>query len=292
MSKAFREIKTITGNFMRVNICPLRQYQYGRKKKSKPTAAAQEKLNRENRTRLLSDIINLNFDRTSLQLKLDYTDFRATYGRNPEPEEVVKEIRNFMRRLKRLYTSLGIELKYIYCSEIGARGHLSHHHVIINAGASYEAIRALWTNGGIWTRKLYFDRKGAYDLASYFVKSKYTYRSYTCSKNCTRPHDTGKDKCIFKNDYSIHQKQVNYFTNGDIAEIAKLYPGWEIAEMPTIAQTLDTDTGELRLPKWGVFITLYLYKPEGLSDQASAWDKYANITEWRNNHGENRKNSI
>ena len=43
MAQAYREIKVVTGDFARVHICPVRQYQYGRKKKSKPTAATQEK---------------------------------------------------------------------------------------------------------------------------------------------------------------------------------------------------------------------------------------------------------
>ena len=130
-------------------------------------------------------------------------------------------------------------------------------------------------------RRLYFDRKGAYDLAGYFIKSRYTYRSYTTSKNLRRPQETGKDKCIYKSDYSIRQKQVNTLLGGDAAEIRRLYPDWQIAELPEIAQIVDRDTGEVRLPTWGIFITLYLYKPEGLSDKASLYNKYREIAEWR-----------
>ena len=41
----YREQMTVTGDFMRVNIFPTHTYNYGRKKKVKPTGAAQEKLN-------------------------------------------------------------------------------------------------------------------------------------------------------------------------------------------------------------------------------------------------------
>jgi hypothetical protein len=281
MAQAYREIKTVTGDFARVQIFPVRPYQYGRKKKNKPTGAAMDKLNRERRARLLSDLVNLNFTKKDYQLKLDYSDFRREHGRNPEPDECVKLMRNFMRCLKRLYAAMGIELKYIYCSEIGVRGHISHHHVIINAGASLEQIKKLWRHGGVWTRKLYFDRKGAYDLAGYFVKSKYTYRSYTCSKNLRRPQETGKDKCIYKSDYSVRQKQVNAIMNGDVEDIRRMYPGWELAELPDVAYTVDGDTGEVRLPTWGVFITLFLYKPEGLTDAASIYNKKHDYQNWR-----------
>ena len=280
MAQSFREIKTVTGNFMRVNICPVRAYQYGRKTKRKPTAAAQERLNREMAARRLSDLINLNFTKHDIQLKLDYSGYQLKRGENPSPEYVTKAMTNFMRRLKRLYKQLGVELKYIYCSEIGARGHISHHHLIISDGVSVELIRILWREGGCWSRHLFFDRKGCYDLAAYFVKAKYTYRSYTCSKNLRRPTDAGKDKCIFKSDYSVRQKQVNALMNGEIDDIRRMYPGWEVAELPTISHTVDVDTGETKLPTWGIFITLYLYKPEGLSDKASEWDRryqYTNI---------------
>ncbi len=277
----YREQRTVTGDFMRVNIFPTHTYNYGRKKKVKPTGAAQEKLNKVRRERLLCDLVNLNFTKKDIQVKLDYSEFRKRNGRNPDPDEVTKLIRNFMRRLKRLYATLGIELKYIYCSEVGARGHLSHHHLIINAGATLEQLRALWAEGGVWCRKLYFDRKGAYDLASYFVKSRYTYRSYSCSKNLIRPQECGKNKCVFKDDHKIRQKQINYFVNGEVDKLLALYPGWQIAEMPEISHTVDKSTGEVKLPTWGTFITLYLYKPEGLSNEEGLWSKYQEITEWR-----------
>ena len=280
MAQAYREQMTVTGDFARVNIYPVRQYQYGRKKKMKPTGAAMERVNRINRARRFADLINLNFTKADYQLKLDYSAFKCSTGRNPNPDEVVRCIRNFMRRLKRLYDKLGIELKYIYVSEVGTRGHISHHHVIINAGATFEDIKALWREGGIWMRKLYFDKRGCSDLAEYFCKAKYTYRSYTCSKNLRRPQESGSDKSVYKSDYKVRQKQVNYILNGEVEQIRRMYPEWELAELPDISHTLDKDTGEVRLPTWGVFITIYLYKPSGLSDAASNYEKYEKITKW------------
>ncbi len=273
MATTYREQKTVTGDFMRVNIFPVRAYQYGRKKKHKPTGAAMTKLNQERRTRLLSDLVNLNFTKKDMQIKLDYSHFRELYGRNPTPDEVQREMRNFMRRLKRWYAKRGIELKYIYCSELGSRGHISHHHVIVSAGITKVELVDMWKWGGVWTRKLYFDKKGCYDLAGYFVKSKYTYKSYVCSKNLIRPKEGGPSPAIFKNDYRVRQKQVNYMLGGEVAEILKLYPGWQLAELPEVSQTVDRDTGEVKLPTWGIFITIYLYKPEGLTDPESRYEK-------------------
>ena len=282
MAQAYREVKVVTGDFARVSIFPVRPYQYARKKKNKPTTAAQERLNREMAARRLSDIINLNFTKKDVQLKLDYYAFIAKNGRTPTPDECVKCMANFMRRLKRLYNQQGVELKYVYCSEIGARGGISHHHLIVSGGVEVKKIRELWREGGCWSRKLFFDRKGCYDLAGYFVKARYTYRSYTCSRNCKRPQESGKDKCVYKNDYAVHQKQVNALMNGEIEDIRRMYPGWEVAELPEVAYTVDRDTGETKLPSWGIYITLYLYKPEGLSDAASEWDRSHRYTEiWK-----------
>lgn len=292
MAQSYREQRTVTGDFMRVNVFPVRTYQYGRKKKHKPSSAAQAKLNQEKRTRYLSDLINLNFTKKDIQIKLDYSAFREQYGRNPDPDEVIKMMRNFLRRLKRAYAKLGIEFKYIYCTELGARGNLSHHHMILPAGISREELSALWTCGGIWSRKLYFDKKGCYDLAGYFVKSKYTYRSFTTSKNLRRPTECGKEPTVFKNDYKIRQKHVNHMMNGDVAEIMKLYPGWQIAELPEVSMTVDKDTGEAALPTWGVFITLYLYKPEGLSDPESRYEKMSEYLSWRNIDGKDTEIGI
>ena len=274
----FREQKTITGDFMRVNIYPTRQYQYGRKQKSKPTSATQARLNELKRTHYLGDIINLNFSKRSHQIKLDYSAFIAREGRNPTADECVREMRNFIRRLKRRF---GKNIKYIYATELGVRGGKSHHHMIVDESIAVSEIYELWSAGGVWSRKLYFDKKGCFDLAGYFVKSKYSYRSYTCSKNLIRPREEGKDKCVFKSDYTIRQKQVNTILNGELEELSRLYPGWSLAALPEVAHTIDQNTGEVSLPTWGVFITIYFYKPEGLSDGTQSFKRYQDITEWR-----------
>jgi hypothetical protein len=69
--------------------------------------------------------------------------------------------------------------------------------------------------------------------------------------------------------------------NGDVEDIRRMYPGWELAELPDVAYTVDGDTGEVRLPTWGVFITLFLYKPEGLTDAASIYNKKHDYQNWR-----------
>jgi hypothetical protein len=80
--------------------------------------------------------------------------------------------------------------------------------------------------------------------------------------------------------------------NGEIEKIRRMYPGWELACLPEVAHTIDKDTGEYRLPKWGVFITIFLYKPEGLSNPANTWEKFKNITSWEDEKFEDRKECL
>ena len=265
MAVTYREVRVETGGFMRVCIFPVRPTSRSRKKKNKPTRATQERMNKINAARRLSDIINLNFTKQDVQLKLDYSAFRESVGRNPDAIEVGKIMSNFLRRLKRAYAKKGIELKYVYCTEQGTRGHLTHHHVIISAGLSLDEIRALWRDGGVWMRKLYFDERGCFDLAGYFVKAKYTYRSYSTSRNCVRPQELGADKCIFKNDYRISQKTFSAISSNDTATIRRFYPDWELAELPDMQYIIDYDTGELQDPMLSPFMCLWFYKPEAIS---------------------------
>ena len=271
MAVTYREVRVETGGFMRVCIFPVRPVANARKKKNKPTAATQERMNRINAARRLSDIINLNFTKSDVQLKLDYSAFRSEHGRNPDADEVARIMSNFLRRLKRAYLKKGIELKYVYCTEQGTRGHLTHHHVIVSAGLSLDEIRSLWRDGGVWMRKLYFDERGCFDLAGYFVKAKYTYRSYTSSRNCIRPQESGRDKCIYKNDYRINQKTFSKITSNDATAIRRLYPDWELAELPDLQQIIDYDTGEVQDPMISPFLCLWLYKPWAVSEKNEKW---------------------
>ena len=275
MAVTYREVRVETGGFMRVCIFPVRPVSNSRKKKNKPTKATQERLNRINAARRLSDIINLNFSKQDVQVKLDYSSFRSEHGRNPDASEVARIMSNFLRRLKRAYAKKGIELRYVYCTEEGTRGHLTHHHMIVNAGISFEEISTIWHEGGCWMRRLYFDERGCFDLAGYFVKSKYTYRSYTSSRNCIRPQESGRDKCIYKNDHRISQKTVSKISANDSSVIRRLYPDWELAELPDMQYVIDYDTGELHDPMLSPFLCLWFYKPWALSD------KKDDLRKWR-----------
>ena len=283
MAQIYREIMTVTGNFARVQIAPARPMWRGRRKKTKLTSGAQERVNRENRINLLSDIINLNFDKNDYKATLDYSLFYAQVGRMPTEDEADRMSANFLRRLKRLFEKNGLELKRIINYEIGERGiKLCHHHLIFNSGIDLEQIRKLWQWGGVHFDKLYFDRYGVRDLAAYFCKQEQRYRAYSCSRNLRRPRESGRDRCIYRNNSRIRQKTVTHITDSpdDIEFIRRLYPGWEVAGVPYIAQVWDEKEEKMKLPGFGTFMSFYLYKPEGLTDPSSVYNEKNKYYEW------------
>lgn len=263
MAVVYREVRIETGDYARVHIFPLRPVSKGRKAKNAPTRATQERLNRKNATHRLTDIINLNFTKSAWVLRLDYHSFREKNGRNPDEDEIQREFHNFIRRLKTRYDKRGLELKWVVCTEVGSRGGLVHHHVVINEGLELAEIKKLWKCGGVGFNPergphLYFDEHGAFELAKYMVKEKHRYKSYSCSRNLKRPQERRE---IFKNDHRISQKSFTAISCNDIYTIHKLYPGWAIASLPEIEFAIDYGTGEIREDRMSPFLTLYLYKP-------------------------------
>jgi len=108
--------------------------------------------------------IDNNFKRNDYYITL-------TYKEQPSWEQAKKDIRNFIRRLQRVYKKAGKELKYIYVAEGKRR---IHFHLLINREIDLytEDIEKLWTSG---MHKLVLYRGQAEDairLASYFVKEK------------------------------------------------------------------------------------------------------------------------
>lgn len=270
--KQYREVKNITGDFMRVTIFPVHPViSGGRRKKNAPSRAAQEKLNQKNRENLAADILNLNFTRADTEFEVDFREYYAICGRYPDADDVSRLFGAFIRRLRRVYDKLGRELKYFYACELGHKGGAPHVHGVISAGISRGELKKLWGHGGVYTSRLYFDKRGVGALGGYTCKDGLTrtwYRTYNCSRNCIRPQKSGKYKSIYTNDSKIRQKNINQILHdpGDLNYIRSLYPGWEVAEAADICQVWDDEQQEFRLPTWGVYITLHLYKPEGVTD--------------------------
>lgn len=142
-----------------------------RNTKQKRTPEEIRKQNETNRWRRLQRIILKNFSIGDWHLILNYRegDRPATY------EEAVKQRRDFIAAVRKIYKKAGIPFKWIAVTERGKRKRVLHHHLIIedidrDGIRTTKLVKKLWKQGHVFFSALYED--GEYEkLAEYIVKS-------------------------------------------------------------------------------------------------------------------------
>ncbi len=180
MPARYREHIYYTGQYAEAEIFPVFEKTRFRKQKFQPTSEVQEMINQNAAERKLERLIHTNFTDDDFSVGLDYSDVY-------EPKTLAqakRDIKNFLRRLKRKYDKIEVELKYIYAIEQAARFHF---HVILNKGLSREVIEECWGMGHANADRLQFSEFGVSDLAQYVQKQRLTYRRWVSSKNLKQP---------------------------------------------------------------------------------------------------------
>ncbi len=218
MRTFYREQKYVCGkNYIDIQIFPV--YPTAgkmRKVKRKPSSETQARLNEENAKKKLSRLVHTNFTKKDIALTL-------TYDEDKLPADVdfaKKDIQNFMRRLKRLYKKIKINIKYIWVLEESASGRI-HFHVFASGGADRTEIENLWQKGYANSKSLRFTKDGVEGLVIYSLKSKpLTYRRWSCSKNLEKPYMPRPS------DYKITRAKAKklYTSSFDFKEFEKIYP--------------------------------------------------------------------
>ena len=157
--------------------------------------------------------MNANF--TEYDVKVDLTYRNDTL---PEDDEAaLKELRNFIRRLKRFRKKSGLpELKYIAVTEKGKKSGRYHHHLVISGGVELRDLKKLWGRGFFTAELLEFNENGIEGLAKYLVKEPIGSKFYQASRNLTQPEVETRDEV-----YS--QKTVNAMAK--ICQDASLWEG-------------------------------------------------------------------
>ena len=180
-----RETVFVIGNSIEGSICPVHLYNSIRRRKCNPTSDVQKRLNQKNAESKLRRIVQLNFTEKDVFRTFTYSpDFLP---RNKE--EAQKEVGNFIRRVKRLYQKLGLELKYIYVTELGDNGRW-HHHFIMSGGVKWSDIDAVWGKGAVNSRQL---PKKSDGLVHYMLKERNYYRRWNSSRNIEQPEPIQHD---------------------------------------------------------------------------------------------------
>lgn len=159
-----------------------------RSPKKKETTERQYKINDRQLERKLTYILNANFDDTSR-----YVTFSYKVENRPDPETLVRQKRELLKKMRKVYKAEGKELKYVEAAEVGERGAV-HIHMVIN-DIDMRKIEKLWKYGFVTSKPL--DSSGQYrKLAEYFIKyfqktrktaEQVQKKAYNCSRNLKRP---------------------------------------------------------------------------------------------------------
>lgn len=182
--------------------------------------ARQQDLNDARARRKCRLLAETNFKLGDYRLDLTYNDAHLP----ADFKEAVKEMGNFLRRLKRMAKKLGKELKYIGVTELGSVNGRLHHHLLINSdcGLTREEIEEAWGNGFCHTDV----NRDTEKAVKYLLKAGRVYkgaRVYKASRNLVKPTKSVSDTKISK-------RRLKNLTSGSDSEcrayFAKEYPDY------------------------------------------------------------------
>ena len=243
MQRTYRERRYHCGDYLEVAIYPVYRPAGSRCGRAKPTSEGQAKLNYINSQKELVRLLNANFTENDIEVHLTYRDEYLPGTK----EEADRLLRNYLRRLKRRYNKLGIELKYVYVTEgtgfpeanaesfggsKGSDGKRFHHHVTLSGGLDRDELEILWSFGYANSRRLVFNENGVEGLAKYVTKQmreeiEKGKRSFSCSKNLYHPEPIDRD-----GRFSHKTMKVMCERPGDGAEVLEaVFDGYEAAEV-------------------------------------------------------------
>lgn len=180
--------KTIkSGDVVEVEVYPIwgrAQENQARKARAKISPERMRKHNQAAARRRLVRLVNANFGPKDIHLTLTYS------GNPPSFEQAQRDIRNFLRRVRRIRERCGLpELLYIYVledNEDGTKKRL-HAHLILSGGISREELEGLWRKGYANADRLQPNEEGLAAVARYITKSQKGRRMWTSSKNLKQP---------------------------------------------------------------------------------------------------------
>lgn len=246
MQCRYKEKLIYAGDMIFGVVYPVFRKSGARRGKFKETSEIQKKLNERKSTERLTWLIHANFGKEDLALHLTYAD-----GYVPESEEdFEKDVKNYIRRISRLYKKAGICLKYVYVTEYSETGR-AHVHMILSGGVDRDMLENAWGMGRCNADRLQFNECGIVDLAKYITKSERAKfrRRYVTSRNLAKPVEKT----------NVHQWSRKQLTEVDEVgnphkKFADLYPGYWLSEFPKV---------EKNGVNGGMYMQFVLYRPDG-----------------------------
>lgn len=184
-------VKTITsGKYVEKEIYPLWKCKGNspRGKRKKETNEKMKKLNKKNKAKETTRLVNTNFTEKDLYVTLTYS------GKLPTLERAKKDMRNFLDRIKRWWkkNKPGQEFKYIFVIDYvddpdKTKRKRIHHHLIMS-GMDMDVVRENWKLGRRSVDRLQPDKKGFEEVATYMANQSKT--KIGRSRNLKKPKIT------------------------------------------------------------------------------------------------------
>lgn len=200
-----------------------------RERLGKATRESQQHVNRKRSMLHMEQLLHANFDEGDLFLTLTYAP-----GELPaELEEVRRDLRRYLARLRRAAKRLGTALKYIYVIELSDRrdedpnARQNWHIHLVLSGVGRETAEAAWPHGYGNSRRLQDSKERFTGIAKYMLKRRASWRTWEHSRNLRAPIERVTDRQPSRRRVSQIARDVR--ANGkEIFE--RIYPGWELIE--------------------------------------------------------------
>lgn len=210
------------GPRLEVEIYPI----FGREASGRARAARQNvtpeavrRLNEERSRRRVVQLADANFTADDIHLTL-------TYRQAPTYEQAQKDLKNFLRTLKRRREQRELPpLKYIYSIEGDNDGNREriHVHMLISGGIDRLELEAIWAKGYANADRLQPNEFGLEAVARYITKQQRNRRKWCCSRNLTKPKRRTSDTKVSN---ARVRRLVLDFPNSAKEIMEKLYPGY------------------------------------------------------------------
>ena len=226
MQRRYREKKYYCGEYLEVTIYPVYSKAKGRGKRSKPTTEIQQRLNQRHTEGRLRRLLHTNFTPSDLFATLTFDEVNLPAS----VEDAQRLLQNFLRRLKRKYSRLGLDGKYIYVLEYGQEHNRLHIHLVLTGGITRADLEKLWGLGDTKADALRFEKDGLTALAKYLTKGRETedrptWKRWSGSRNLEQPTVTQRDGRL------SHRKMATLCLDGGDADYLEiLVDGYEMAD--------------------------------------------------------------
>ena len=233
----YRRRTTVSGPRIDAEVFPVfGRHQRGelRRAKSQITREAQQRANDERSRLHFIQIVEANFTEKDVAIGLDYA------GKEPTPERIDKDIRNFIARVKRARKKAGLpEMKYAIAiggDEMPAAGYTGkrpHAHIIMSGGIDRDKLEEIWGHGRANCDRLQPRDEGLGGIAVYFTRQKQDrppkkgVRKWRGSRNLIQPEPRSRDARM----PNSRVMRIAYDFRNEAKEVMeKLYQGYVLQD--------------------------------------------------------------